>query len=100
MTFRVRLFMCWNELGDVFHRNYRRTLSHFVECIRISKFVTRAVPLASKKKPGLLYFQPPQARDILARPELAALKINADLSHWCCVCEKVLACRLRISRSA
>ena len=26
---------------------------------------------------------------LLAKPELAKLRINADLSHWCCVCEKV-----------
>ena len=27
--------------------------------------------------------------ELLALPELAALKINADLSHWCCVCEHI-----------
>jgi len=36
-----------------------------------------------------LLFSPYQARDILAHPSLAALKINCDLSHWVCVCERL-----------
>lgn len=36
-----------------------------------------------------LLHSPFQARDILAQPELSKLKINADLSHWVCVCEHV-----------
>jgi len=36
-----------------------------------------------------LLHSPYQARDILAHPSLAALKINCDLSHWVCVCEKI-----------
>ena len=36
-----------------------------------------------------LLHSPYQARDILAHPSLAALKINCDLSHWVCVCEKL-----------
>ena len=36
-----------------------------------------------------LLHSPYQTRDILLRPELSKLKINADLSHWVCVCEHV-----------
>lgn len=36
-----------------------------------------------------LMYSPYQAREILSHPDLARLKINADLSHWVCVCEHV-----------
>jgi hypothetical protein len=37
-----------------------------------------------------LLFNPYQTRDILAHPKIAGkLRINCDLSHWVCVCEKV-----------
>jgi sugar phosphate isomerase/epimerase len=36
-----------------------------------------------------LMYSPFQTRDILKQPELKDLKINADLSHWVCVCERV-----------
>ena len=36
-----------------------------------------------------LLYSPYTTAELLAMPELAALKINADLSHWCCVCERV-----------
>lgn len=36
-----------------------------------------------------LMHSPFQARDILQHPSLKDLKINADLSHWVCVCERV-----------
>lgn len=34
-------------------------------------------------------FSPYQTKALLARPELAALKLNCDLSHWVTVCEKL-----------
>ena len=36
-----------------------------------------------------LFYSPYSTAELLALPELKALKINADLSHWCCVCEHV-----------
>jgi sugar phosphate isomerase/epimerase len=36
-----------------------------------------------------LMYSPFQTRDILKHPSLKDLKINADLSHWVCVCERV-----------
>jgi len=36
-----------------------------------------------------LLFSPYSTAELLAKPELTELKITADLSHWCCVCEKV-----------
>jgi sugar phosphate isomerase/epimerase len=36
-----------------------------------------------------LMYSPFQTRDILKQPQLKNLKINADLSHWVCVCERV-----------
>ena len=36
-----------------------------------------------------LMFSPYQTRDLLSHPSLHNLKITADLSHWCCVCERV-----------
>jgi len=32
---------------------------------------------------------PYQTRDVLGEPSLKRLRVNADLSHWCCVCEHV-----------
>jgi hypothetical protein len=34
-------------------------------------------------------YSPYQARDILLDTELSGLKVNCDLSHWVCVCEKL-----------
>jgi hypothetical protein len=36
-----------------------------------------------------LLFNPFQAASLLSHPSLQHLKINADLSHWVCVCERV-----------
>lgn len=37
-----------------------------------------------------LFYSPYQTRELLLHPALhGKLRINADLSHWCCVCEKV-----------
>lgn len=36
-----------------------------------------------------LFCNPFMTRDLLQRPELAELKLNADLSHWYCACERV-----------
>lgn len=36
-----------------------------------------------------LLCSPYPTAELLSKPELADLKINADLSHWCCVCEKL-----------
>lgn len=36
-----------------------------------------------------LMYSPYQTRDILAHPSMNQLRINADLSHWVCVCEHV-----------
>jgi sugar phosphate isomerase/epimerase len=36
-----------------------------------------------------LFCNPFMTRDLLQRSELAELKLNADLSHWYCACERV-----------
>ena len=36
-----------------------------------------------------LLYSPYSTAELLAMPDLAALKVNADMSHWCCVCEHV-----------
>lgn len=36
-----------------------------------------------------LMFNPYQTLEILNNPDLADLKLNADLSHWVCVCERL-----------
>ena len=47
------------------------------------------MPIVHETHRQRLLYSPYTAAELLAMPELAALKINADLSHWCCVCEHV-----------
>jgi hypothetical protein len=67
---------------------------YFTEALRIEKeFLstgnhTNVLVVHETHRQRLLY-SPYQARDILSRPELQEIKINADLSHWVCVCEHV-----------
>ena len=47
------------------------------------------VPIVHETHRQRLFYSPYTTAELLAMPELANLKINADLSHWCCVCEHV-----------
>lgn len=47
------------------------------------------VPIAHETHRQRLLFSPYSCRDVLKSPGMEALKITADLSHWCCVCEHV-----------
>jgi hypothetical protein len=47
------------------------------------------VPVVHETHRQRLLYSPYPTAELLALPELAALKINADLSHWCCVCEHI-----------
>jgi len=47
------------------------------------------VPIVHETHRQRLLYSPYTAAELLALPELKALKINADLSHWCVVCEHV-----------
>ena len=38
---------------------------------------------------GRIFYSPYQARELFELPALENLKINADLSHWCVVCEHI-----------
>ena len=43
------------------------------------------MPVVHETHRQRLLYSPYPSAELLALPELAALKINADLSHWCCV---------------
>ena len=47
------------------------------------------VPVVHETHRQRLLSSPYAAAELLGMPELEKLKINADLSHWCCVCEHV-----------
>lgn len=47
------------------------------------------VPIVHETHRQRQLHSPYQARDLFRRPGLAGLRINADLSHWCVVCEHV-----------
>jgi hypothetical protein len=47
------------------------------------------VPVVHETHRQRLFYSPYTTAELLDNPELASLKINADLSHWCCVCEHV-----------
>jgi len=48
------------------------------------------VPIVHETHRQRLLMSPYQTAELLAHPELhGKLRINADLSHWCCVCEHV-----------
>jgi len=47
------------------------------------------VPVVHETHRQRLLYSPYSAAEILALPEFEKLKVNADLSHWCCVCEHV-----------
>ncbi|KAL1508442.1 hypothetical protein AB1Y20_004545 [Prymnesium parvum] len=45
------------------------------------------IPIVHETHRQRLFFSPYSAAELLANKKLEKLKINADLSHWCCVCE-------------
>lgn len=66
---------------------FRTTLDIEEEFMRDPQY--RHVTIVHETHRQRLMFSPFQTRDILKHPQLKQLKINADLSHWVCVCERV-----------
>lgn len=76
-----------------------RAVEYFVKALEVEQSICGGGDGEGGKKPPpiivhethrqRLLFSPYSTAQLLAKPELRALKINADLSHWCCVCEKV-----------
>ena len=71
----------------VVHETHRQRLLYSpypTAALTISPSLTNPDPNPYSRSPDPTRY--PTA-ELLALPELAALKINADLSHWCCVCD-------------
>jgi hypothetical protein len=69
-----------------------RPAAHQPTCARVLGSRSRAqlgVPIVHETHRQRLLYSPYSTAELLALPELKALKVNADLSHWCCVCEHV-----------
>lgn len=69
-------------------------VSYFEEALEIEKYALSDpayshVTIVHETHRQRLMYSPFQTRDILKHPQLKQLKINADLSHWVCVCERV-----------
>ena len=64
-----------------------KAVAFFKKALTVEKAL--GVPVVHETHRQRLLYSPYTATELLAVPELAALKINADLSHWCCVCEHV-----------
>ena len=69
-------------------------ITYFQEALKIEEALlsiplfTHATIVHETHRQRLMY-SPFQAREILSNPLMKDLKINADLSHWVCVCERV-----------
>lgn len=59
----------------------------FVAALNVEKEL--GIPIVHETHRQRQLHSPYQARDLFQLPRLGALHINADLSHWCCVCEHV-----------
>lgn len=66
-----------------------KAVSFLKQALKVEKRL--GVPIVHETHRQRLLFSPYSAAELLAKPELAELKINADLSHWCCVCEHVFS---------
>ena len=64
-----------------------KAVSFFKHALKVESQL--GVPVVHETHRQRLLYSPYTAAELLAHPELAKLRINADLSHWCCVCEHV-----------
>jgi hypothetical protein len=75
---------CWNE---------DQALSYFQQVLALESQLLigdhSSVKIVHETHRQRLLFNPFQATSLLSHPSLHNLKINADLSHWVCVCERV-----------
>lgn len=70
--------------------NSELVASYFKQVLAIEKeIVPVGVTVVHETHRQRLMFNPFQALEILSNPELSDIKINADLSHWVCVCERL-----------
>ena len=64
-----------------------KAVAFFKQALKVEKAM--GVPIVHETHRQRLLYSPYSTAELLAKPELSELKINADLSHWCCVCEHV-----------
>jgi len=64
-----------------------KAVSFFKHALKVEAQL--GVPVVHETHRQRLLYSPYSAAELLAHPDLAKLRINADLSHWCCVCEHV-----------
>lgn len=62
-------------------------ITYFTAAIALERELD--IPIAHETHRQRQLFSPYQAKAILSHPQMYDLKITADLSHWCCVCEHV-----------
>ena len=67
-----------------------KILAYFEQVLAIEKeIVPSTTTLVHETHRQRLLFNPSQTLEILSNPKLSGLKLNADLSHWACVCERL-----------
>jgi hypothetical protein len=71
---------CWNE---------EQAVSYFQQVLALEVELNTTVKIVHETHRQRLLYSPFQAKTLLSNPLLQNLKINADLSHWVCVCERV-----------
>ena len=64
-----------------------KALAFFKQALKVEKAL--GVKIVHETHRQRLLYSPYTAAEVLALPELKELKINADLSHWCVLCEHV-----------
>jgi hypothetical protein len=69
--------------------NSSTAISYFLQALAIEKEIASSIVIVHETHRQRLMFNPFQTLEILSCPELIDLKINADLSHWACVCERL-----------
>lgn len=58
-----------------------KAVAFFKQALKVEKAL--GIPIVHETHRQRLLFSPYSTAELLARPDLADLKINADLSHWC-----------------
>lgn len=75
--------------------NNEEALSYFQQVLALeSELLTgdySSIKIVHETHRQRLLFSPFQASYILSHPTMKDLKINADLSHWVCVCERIMS---------
>ena len=64
-----------------------KALAFLKQALKVEKVI--GVKIVHETHRQRLLYSPYSAAELLAHPDLQGLRVNADLSHWCCVCERV-----------